>query len=231
MMGVAIRNIERADAATVAALGQFGVATLHEAMGRAGLMRPDLRPAWPGAALCGSAITVLAPPGDNWMLHVAAEMIREGDVVVAALTSENSDGMFGELLATSYHARGGRGLVIDAGCRDVKELQAMRFPVFSRAISARGTVKASVGSVNVAIICGGVTVQPGDIVVGDDDGVVVIPRVRAVQVAEAAAARQAKEQTVRTRLAAGELGLDIYGMRDALAKAGLVYLDDEKGAR
>jgi 4-hydroxy-4-methyl-2-oxoglutarate aldolase len=223
--GIAVRNIERADAAAVERLARFGVATLHEAQGRTGLLRPYMRPVYPGARICGTAVTVFAHPGDNWMLHVVAEMIRPGDVVVVALSADNTDGMFGELLATSYRARGAKGLVIEAGCRDVAELQAMSFPVWSRAISAKGTVKATVGSVNVPVVCGGALVHPGDVVAADDDGIVVIPRAAAAQVADAAAAREQKEEANRKRLAAGDLGLDIYGMREALAKAGLKYLD------
>jgi 4-hydroxy-4-methyl-2-oxoglutarate aldolase len=225
MNGIAIRNIERADAAAVERLARHGVATLHEAQGRIGLMRPFMRPVYPGARVCGTAVTVFAHPGDNWMLHVVAEMIRPGDVVIVALSAENSDGMFGELLATSYRARGAKGLVIEAGCRDVAELQAMNFPVWSRAISAKGTVKATVGSVNIPVVCGGALVHPGDVVAADDDGIVAIPRAEAARVADAAAARELKEEGNRKRLAAGELGLDLYGMRDALAKAGLRYID------
>jgi 4-hydroxy-4-methyl-2-oxoglutarate aldolase len=228
--GIAVRNVERADAGTVARLARAGVATLHEAQGRTGLMRPFMRPVYPGARICGTAVTVFAHPGDNWMLHVVAEMIQPGDVVVVALSAENTDGMFGELLATSYRARGAQGLVIEAGCRDVAELQAMGFPVWSRAISAKGTVKATVGSVNVPVVCGGALVRPGDVVAADDDGIVVIPRADAAKVADAAAAREQKEEATRKRLAAGELGLDIYGMRDALAKAGLRYVDHADGA-
>jgi 4-hydroxy-4-methyl-2-oxoglutarate aldolase len=225
MNGVVVRNIERADAGAVERLARFGVATLHEAQGRVGLMRPFMRPVYPGAKACGTAVTVLAHPGDNWMLHVAAEMISPGDVVIVALSAENTDGLFGELLATSYRARGARGLVIEAGCRDVAELHAMSFPVWSRAISAKGTVKATVGSVNITVVCGGALIHPGDVVAADDDGIVVIPRAAASQVADAAATREQKEDANRKRLAAGELGLDIYGMRDALAKAGLRSVD------
>jgi 4-hydroxy-4-methyl-2-oxoglutarate aldolase len=225
MNGIAVRHIERADAAATGRLARFGVATLHEALGRVGLMRPCMRPVYPGAKACGTAVTVFAHPGDNWMLHVAAEMIRPGDIVVVAVSAENTDGMFGELLATSFRARGAKGLVIEAGCRDVAELQAMDFPVWSRAVSAKGTVKATVGSVNVPVVCGGALVHPGDVVAADDDGIVVIPRADAAKVADAAAAREQKEEANRTRLAAGELGLDLYGMRDALAKAGLRYID------
>ena len=223
--GIAVRRIERADAAAVAALSAFGVATVHEAQGRRGLLQRGMRPVYPGARLCGTAVTVFAHPGDNWMLHVAAELLQPGDVVVVGLSSDNADGLFGELLATSFRARGGVGLVIDAGCRDVRELREMDFPVFSRAVNAKGTVKATVGSVNVPVICAGQLVQPGDVVIGDDDGVVVVPRAQAATVAAAAAAREAKEAGNRARLAAGVLGLDLYDMRDKLARAGLRYID------
>lgn len=224
-LGKVKRSITRADRDAVARLAQFGVATIHEAMGRVGLMQPCIRPIYTGARVCGTAITVLMQPGDNWMLHVAAEQVLPGDIVVAAVTAESTDGYFGDLLATSFRARGAVGLIIDAGVRDVHDLTEMQFPVFSRAISAKGTIKATVGSVNIPVVCAGALVHAGDVVIGDMDGVVVVPASLAAQVADAAAKREANEAEKRAKLGAGILGLDMYSMRESLASAGLYYED------
>jgi 4-hydroxy-4-methyl-2-oxoglutarate aldolase len=224
-LGIVKRNIVRADAAAVTRLSKLGVATIHEAMGRVGLMKPYVRPIYPGAHVCGTAVTVLLHPGDNWMLHVVVEQLREGDVIVAACSADSDDGFCGELLATSFRARGCLGLVIDGGVRDVKELTEMKFPVFARAISAKGTVKSTLGSVNVPVVCAGALVTPGDVIAADDDGVVVVPAGSAAKTADASEAREANEAEKRKKLAAGELGLDMYKMREALEKAGLKYID------
>lgn len=225
MRNVVVKNIPRAPQHLCDALGAAGVATVHEAMGRFGLMQPHMRPIYAGAAIAGPAVTALAAPGDNWMLHVAVEQCRPGDVLVVGVMTENTDGMIGDLIATALKARGVKGVVIDAGCRDVRTLTEMNFPVWSRAICARGTVKATLGNVNLPVVCAGALVNPGDVVVADDDGIVVVPRLDAERIARLAAERSEKENRSRARYAAGEIALDVANMRPALAAAGLEYVE------
>jgi 4-hydroxy-4-methyl-2-oxoglutarate aldolase len=226
MKTVVVRNIRRTDADLVKRLGALGTSTVHEAYGRIGLMKPYLRPVWAGGEASGTAVTVLVHPGDNWMIHVAVEQCRPGDILVVGCTSDNTDGMFGDLLATSLMARGVTGLVIDAGVRDAKSLREMGFPVWSKAISAKGTVKATLGAVNIPLVCAGINVVPGDAVIADDDGVVVVRNKDAAEVVAKAEKRHADEEGKRKQLASGKLGLDMYNMREPLAKAGLVYIDE-----
>jgi 4-hydroxy-4-methyl-2-oxoglutarate aldolase len=225
MNNTVVRNIHRADAGAIATLERLGVSTVHEAQGRTGLMQPYMRPLWRGARIAGSAVTALTHPGDNWMIHVACDVVKKGDILVVACSSENTDGAFGDLLATSLKALGVKGVILDVGARDSAEISEMKFPVWSRAVSAKGTVKATIGSVNVAVVCAGINVKPGDVIVADDDGVVVVERKMALEVARAGEEREKKETGSRARLQKGELGLDIYGMRKSLEEKGLKYID------
>jgi 4-hydroxy-4-methyl-2-oxoglutarate aldolase len=225
MNGTVVRNIHRADAGVVATLERLGVSTVHEAQGRSGLMQTYMRPVWSGARIAGSAVTVLCHPNDNWMIHVGIEVVKPGDILVVACSSENSNGAIGDLIATALKTRGAKGVVMDMGCRDVAELKEMKFPLWSRAISAQGTIKGTLGCVNVPVVCAGISVKPGDVVVADDDGVVVVPRAGAAQAAKAGEQREKKEAVNRERLKKGELSLDIYDMRKSLAEKGLKYVD------
>jgi 4-hydroxy-4-methyl-2-oxoglutarate aldolase len=226
MKNVVVRNIKRADAKAIETFEKLGASTTHEALGRYQLMKPYMRPVWAGASIAGPAVTILAQPGDNWMLHVAIEQCQPGDIVVLGCTADNTDGMIGDLIATSLKARGVKGVILDAGCRDVATLKEMGFPIWARAISSKGTVKATLGSVNIPVVCAGVYVEPGDVVVADDDGVVIVPKKLAVEVAAKAQKRSDDEGAKRTKLASGILGLDMYNMREPLAKAGLIYVDN-----
>lgn len=229
MLGTVVRNIHRADAGAIASLERIGVSTSHEAQGRTGLMQTYMRPVWRGARIAGSAVTVLCHPNDNWMIHAAIEVVKPGDILVVACSSENTNGAIGDLIATALMARGAKGVVMDMGCRDVVELTGMKFPLWSRAISAQGTIKGTLGSVNSPVTCAGALVNPGDVVIADDDGVVVVPRQDAARVVKAAEEREKKEAVNRERLKKGELSLDIYDMRKALAEKGLKYIDGPLG--